>query len=1083
MRAGLVEQNDLIELTLNELQTKKVTAFVGAPLAGKSTFLEIIEDKLRPNGIPIIKFKVSVSTTASNLIRQITASLHSKVQPLEEELIVESLLRYLNENKAILLLDDLQNLIEASQFIEAMMDRLQDSRLIFSSTILPNISKDRVLELGIVRARSFNQAEVSRLVGGISIHATTSELLPAIERLHELSNGAPDLVKLTLGDIYVSGQSLTKLNIEKAFLSAQSEKLLRITEKISPETKQSLSTAAFVKFDARIENHIISSLPKETIDHLGALGLIKRIQDDLILEHKELWRSLSTDSQNIRRHILEIAKMFDGFLSIREQLYQLKDLKEWSELSRIFDETIIECETFWTHEEIETLTAEILEHIPTQAMGYRATALRAVGKGEQSLKELNEFLKKDLNEKDRRWIEYQILRSKMYSNNNRDNLQDGFLTLFKQSQPDERTYYRTLCYSLLFNSQTNGPFIHGIPELNGIKLEDLYLSTLALLKKYFSSDPAFIALSVNEFGLIFRKYGMLELRDRCFEDALKIVSNVNPTSFDALHVRLLVSESKNEAHIKINVRESLRIGEEAKMLGFDYLASGPTILASEYATAQGRPSLALSILNNYWKGDLEKIPFSLMHHTPPAIHAWILEGNPSEAYTFLRSKLSKLNPSSNNLVMYTLLRSRDCFDYLVSPDMKTQPTISADEVVNERNVHALANMLSLLDLHSYYQFDQIYDRVLSRVTWNNKAYLRAIGLTQPHYAWRELLAGRLKIADQHFTAAVELSRREEMYFYQFRSLSGMIVLALQEDQLSKARDLLSEAKTIAPLMDPVEGLPELHLLPILEALYLIRSNEKPAARTLLQTTKKFKRYEFLRLSLLNELGINAREEVYNPGAAEKKFSERLLELTKVKLQNRYEFRDHLATHSILEEMPKLRKGYDFVWNRVNGELLIGREKLDLQDKPLIEELLYFLVCHPNESYTKEQLIGFVWRETYNPLVHDSRIYTSVKRIRQMFASLGEKEVVIQDAGRYGLSREIKFAVISRAAQDLPILPRQKWVIEFVDQNGTIDRLTAEKVLDISAAQVKRDLKDLVDRGFLSIDGSGRAAKYIRGRTS
>ena len=1075
MRAGLIEQLDILESAKRSITSKKVTAFIGAHRSGKSTFLEIIEEKLRAENFKSLKVKVSLGATTSNLIREITGQISTDLRAIADELHVESFLRYLNSNKIILMLDDFQNVTDPDQFIEGMLDRLTAGRLILSATSLPSISKDRIFEMGIVRARSFNLDEVAKLSSSISIPSTTSEVMPAIEMLHHLSGGAPELIKLTLGDLYASGLSLTLKNIETAFDLALAERLLRITRHVCEPTKRALTAASFVKFETRIEHQIISNLEGNETRQLLDLGLIISEDNRFELQHKDLWRNLNSDSSTFRVMVLESAKSFSGFPSVREQIYQLKALEDWPRLVETFDATILECESFWTYDEIANLTEGMLDHLSTHLMGLRATALRAIGKAEMSLGELEFYSRKQLSPQDRRWIEYQILRSKSYANN-RDNLYSGYLRLYKESTPDERTYYRALCWCLYFSEQLNTGII------SGAALETLYNSTIELVSKKLSTDKVFLAQTHTDFAFAFGRQEMALQRNQCLDAALRLFSEINPAGFDTLFLQIMIVEAKNETHISRKAKISFRLREEARLLGLRYLAIDGAYIEAYYATSQGRPEYSLNYLRKTWQSDLDRIPLAHLSQIGAALHSWLLKGDVLEAHTYLKNKLEMLDAAADNFIMYALVKSLHCFDYLASHSQKAQPTISPEEKITGHNIHALANMLALLDLHSYYQFDQIVDRVIERIDWNSKAHLRAIALSQPHFAWRELLAGRLKIADKHFNSAVELSRREEMYFYQFRSLSGMIVMALQEDQLSKARDLLAEAKSIAPLMDPVENLPELYLLPILEAFYLIRAEQKQAARDFLQTTNKFKRYEFLRQSLLNELGINTRDEVYNPGSSEKKFSERLLELAKIKLQSRYEFRDHLATHSILEEMPKLHKGYDFVWDRMKGELLVGRENFELHDKPLIEELLYFLVCHPNESYTKEQLIGFVWRENYNPLVHDSRIYTSIKRIRQMFSTLGDKEVVIQDAGRYGISRDAKFAVISRASHDLPILPRQKWVIEFVDQNGTIDRLTAEKVLHISSAQVKRDLKDLVDRGFLSIDGNGRAAKYIRGRT-
>ncbi len=152
----------------------------------------------------------------------------------------------------------------------------------------------------------------------------------------------------------------------------------------------------------------------------------------------------------------------------------------------------------------------------------------------------------------------------------------------------------------------------------------------------------------------------------------------------------------------------------------------------------------------------------------------------------------------------------------------------------------------------------------------------------------------------------------------------------------------------------------------------------------------------------------------------------------------------------------------------------------VRDKPQVQELLYFFSCRSGEFFTKEQIIGFVWKESYNPLVHDSRVYTSVKRIRELLSEFTRKEAIVQENGRYGIHPELKFAVLSLEHDDQGLNDRQKWILEFADHNGSIDRQTAERVLESSAAQVKRDLKELVDRGLLRIEGAARATKYVRG---
>lgn len=39
--------------------------------------------------------------------------------------------------------------------------------------------------------------------------------------------------------------------------------------------------------------------------------------------------------------------------------------------------------------------------------------------------------------------------------------------------------------------------------------------------------------------------------------------------------------------------------------------------------------------------------------------------------------------------------------------------------------------------------------------------------------------------------------------------------------------------------------------------------------------------------------------------------------------------------------------------------------------------------HPGEVYTKEALVEKVWKQAYDPSVHDNKIYVTIKRLRKM----------------------------------------------------------------------------------------------------
>src|SRR5690606_17862702 len=42
-----------------------------------------------------------------------------------------------------------------------------------------------------------------------------------------------------------------------------------------------------------------------------------------------------------------------------------------------------------------------------------------------------------------------------------------------------------------------------------------------------------------------------------------------------------------------------------------------------------------------------------------------------------------------------------------------------------------------------------------------------------------------------------------------------------------------------------------------------------------------------------------------------------------------------------------------------------------------------LASQPGKIFTKEELVDKIWRESYNPMIHDSKVYTSISRLRKL----------------------------------------------------------------------------------------------------
>lgn len=77
----------------------------------------------------------------------------------------------------------------------------------------------------------------------------------------------------------------------------------------------------------------------------------------------------------------------------------------------------------------------------------------------------------------------------------------------------------------------------------------------------------------------------------------------------------------------------------------------------------------------------------------------------------------------------------------------------------------------------------------------------------------------------------------------------------------------------------------------------------------------------------------------------------------------------------------------------NTKLTFNRERKHVIEEKLGEihferrfvllEILYLLSSDPGRVFNKEELVKEIWNENYNPIIHDSKVYTSISRLRKL----------------------------------------------------------------------------------------------------
>ncbi len=76
-----------------------------------------------------------------------------------------------------------------------------------------------------------------------------------------------------------------------------------------------------------------------------------------------------------------------------------------------------------------------------------------------------------------------------------------------------------------------------------------------------------------------------------------------------------------------------------------------------------------------------------------------------------------------------------------------------------------------------------------------------------------------------------------------------------------------------------------------------------------------------------------------------------------------------------------------------NRLLVDRERKVIVEPKIGEvhferrfvllEIFYLLASSPGKVFSKEDLVDKIWRESYNPMIHDSKVYTSISRLRKL----------------------------------------------------------------------------------------------------
>ena len=108
---------------------------------------------------------------------------------------------------------------------------------------------------------------------------------------------------------------------------------------------------------------------------------------------------------------------------------------------------------------------------------------------------------------------------------------------------------------------------------------------------------------------------------------------------------------------------------------------------------------------------------------------------------------------------------------------------------------------------------------------------------------------------------------------------------------------------------------------------------------------------------------------------------------------------------------KNEDSFDLVFNSASNSVVERKKgKIDFKNQFILLDMLKLFLRTPGEVYSKEALVRAVWKQEYDPSVHDNKIYVTIKRLRQLIEPDFDKPKYIYRAKNgYYLNRNARIS--------------------------------------------------------------------------
>lgn len=101
--------------------------------------------------------------------------------------------------------------------------------------------------------------------------------------------------------------------------------------------------------------------------------------------------------------------------------------------------------------------------------------------------------------------------------------------------------------------------------------------------------------------------------------------------------------------------------------------------------------------------------------------------------------------------------------------------------------------------------------------------------------------------------------------------------------------------------------------------------------------------------------------------------------------------------------------YDLIFDATNKSVTEkSKGKVDFRNQFILLDLLRLFMKTPGEVYGKEVIVEKIWKQTYDPSVHDNKLYVTIKRLRKMIEpDFGKPKYIFRAKNGYFLNKNVK----------------------------------------------------------------------------